>query len=318
MLTWFSLSNVRSGCLLHPHMDVFMEYLESEDGLRLGVDETITSIYFNNRILCTQSQDKLQRAMLSLICKNQRYPYLKILCTVMSTNGVPVKRNQTDILTLLDVQRDKTFSMFEGAEGLARLKNLMLSGEHLGTVQGQMLKSEDLIRGRSPREMPKLEEKKDESSMLNKVVFAVYSWVLKGLWVLTWRVAAATTSGARIGGQLIHQLRFQASVLPPHHQAAVCEHAGDERHHGAHRHATPPDGAVRRIGHGCVVYSGSEDRGLEFHPGVLLDPGGNGPGGSCAVTVAIFHVEVLRLLHHRLAASHRPDVERNVLPAERT
>lgn len=168
MLTWFSLSNVRSGCLLHPHMDVFMEYLESEDGLRLGVDETITSIYFNNRILCTQSQDKLQRAMLSLICKNQRYPYLKILCTVMSTNGVPVKRNQTDILTLLDVQRDKTFSMFEGAEGLARLKNLMLSGEHLGTVQGQMLKSEDLIRGRSPREMPKLEEKKDESSMLNK------------------------------------------------------------------------------------------------------------------------------------------------------
>ena len=132
LLTWFVKNNVVNAALINTEIDVLLKLLDHPRALDFGVDEVICSLYNNNRTLCTQASDKVEKRAMPLICgAGQRYPYLKLLMVLMAPNNVSIKRNQARILKMLTVQSEKSLCLFDGEEGLEQLKTLVRQRDHV-------------------------------------------------------------------------------------------------------------------------------------------------------------------------------------------
>lgn len=133
LLSKFAYNNTGNAALLYPSLDLFLSFLADDNGLEFRVDECVSAMFYGNRALCTQASQPVERKVVSKICSHgQYYPYLKLLEAMMRPHGVAVKRNQARIMRLLDAQREKTLPTYEGAQGLALLRLLMVQQEHRG------------------------------------------------------------------------------------------------------------------------------------------------------------------------------------------
>jgi len=131
LLAWFTMGNVRNAAIVAKDIELLLSYLEHPRGLDIGVDQVITALFYNNRLLCTQGAAKIEKRVISLLLqRGQKYPLLKLLCALLCPNGVGIKRNQSRVVRMLDLHKAKILRLFEESEGLLELRRHMRSLEH--------------------------------------------------------------------------------------------------------------------------------------------------------------------------------------------
>ncbi len=142
LMTHYCKNNSRNAEYFVPEFNILFKFFEHRRALELGIDEMLASMYNNNRGLCTQPQ-KLEKRVMSLICgpNGKRFPYLKLLSAVMCPNGLAIKKNQTRIVKMLEIQKDKTLNLFVGEQGLVMLRSLLRRKEYLDPGQAHVLQS---------------------------------------------------------------------------------------------------------------------------------------------------------------------------------
>ena len=136
LLTYFVKDNGFNASLVNTEIDQFLKLMDHPRALDFGIDQVLAALYFNNRTLCTQAPDKIEKKIIPLICGSaRRYPYLKLLTVLMAPAGVAIKRNQARILKMLHLQRDKTLFLFDGNNGIDELKLLLRRRDYLDPNQ---------------------------------------------------------------------------------------------------------------------------------------------------------------------------------------
>ena len=130
---------------LVPHLPSFLAHTEARlVASDITPTECITSVYKDNRIVCTQVGEDTVRHFVRLAAHEQAPRYLRFLGMITLPSGQPARRCQTLVLQCL-LEKEEVLQLYNGEDGMEKRSQLIANNDHVDNPRGELAYHIELI-----------------------------------------------------------------------------------------------------------------------------------------------------------------------------
>ena len=141
MLLEYASSNDSASMDILTDVDLLLDILASPQGLPLRLDSLLCLLFRHRYVACLRfGQTVIKRVVALIYQEGRRFPYLKILLSLLSPGDREVKQNQSRTFNLLKFQREETLFLPWSENEILSLQSMCRSRECLAVEDVESFK----------------------------------------------------------------------------------------------------------------------------------------------------------------------------------